>query len=363
MQVGIVGLPNVGKSTLFNALTSDNVGAENYPFCTIDPNIGVVEVPDRRLQKLNEMYQPEKLTPTTIEFVDIAGLVKGASQGEGLGNQFLAHIREVDAIAHVIRCFKGSDVAHVSGEINPLEDIKVLNTELMLADLATLEKRKNKTEKMLKTGEEIYKEEMEVLKRLIKKLNKEINVRELKLNNFEKKVVNELNLLTAKPVIYIANVGEEQLKGRNKYLEKVKKYTTKKGIPGIAVSAKLEEEIAGLPSEEKEIFLEEFGLKESGLNKFIKASYKLLNLITFFTTAGGKEVRATTISKGTKAPKAAGKIHSDMEKGFIKAEVINFQKLNKIGSVSSAREKGLLRLEGKDYEVQDGDVIYFHFNV
>ncbi|MFW5787496.1 MAG: redox-regulated ATPase YchF, partial [Halanaerobiales bacterium] len=249
MQVGIVGLPNVGKSTLFNALTSDNVGAENYPFCTIDPNIGVVEVPDRRLQKLNEMYQPEKLTPTTIEFVDIAGLVKGASQGEGLGNQFLAHIREVDAIAHVIRCFKGSDVAHVSGEINPLEDIKVLNTELMLADLATLEKRKNKTEKMLKTGEDKYKEEMEVLKRLIKKLNKEINVRELKLNNFEKKVVNELNLLTAKPVIYIANVGEEQLKGRNKYLEKVKKYTTKKGIPCIAVSAKLEEEIAGLPSE------------------------------------------------------------------------------------------------------------------
>lgn len=364
MQIGIVGLPNVGKSTLFNALTNDEVGAENYPFCTIDPNIGVVEVPDKRLDVLYDMFQPEKRTPTTIEFVDIAGLVKGASKGEGLGNQFLANIREVDAIAHVIRCFKDKDIAHVDGDLDPIRDIEVIDTELMMADLATLEKRREKTERMLKTGEKKYKEEIAVIDLLMGKLEEGNNIREIEVDQASSRLIKELNLLTAKPVIYIANIDEDEIdKKEFDLLKEVETFAQQKGVQIVPISASIEEDLSGLNKEEKEYFLSELGLEEAGLKRIIKASYNLLDLITFFTTTGGKEVRATPVKAGTKAPAAAGKIHSDMEKGFIKAEVINFDKLYRAGSFSKARDKGLLRLEGKDYIIKDGDVCYFHFNV
>ena len=364
MQIGIVGLPNVGKSTLFNALTNDEVGAENYPFCTIDPNIGVVEVPDKRLDVLYDMFQPEKRTPTTIEFVDIAGLVKGASKGEGLGNQFLANIREVDAIAHVIRCFKDKDIAHVDGDLDPIRDIEVIDTELMMADLATLEKRREKTERMLKTGEKKYKEEIAVIDLLMGKLEEGNNIREIEVDQASSRLIKELNLLTAKPVIYIANIDEDEIdKKEFDLLKEVETFAQQKGVQIVPISASIEEDLSGLNKEEKEYFLSELGLEEAGLKRIIKASYNLLDLITFFTTTGGKEVRATPVKAGTKAPAAAGKIHSDMEKGFIKAEVINFNKLYRAGSFSKARDKGLLRLEGKDYIIKDGDVCYFHFNV
>ena len=364
VQIGIIGLPNVGKSTIFNALTNDEAGAENYPFCTIDPNIGVVEVPDKRLDILYNMFQPKKKTPTIIEFVDIAGLVKGASKGEGLGNQFLANIREVDAIAHVVRCFKDKDIAHVDGELDPIRDIEVIDTELIMSDLSTLKKRRKKTERMLKTGEKKYKEELEVIDNLIEHLEEGKNIRELKIDRDINKLIKELNLLTAKPIIYIANIDEADINNKSSdLLNQVKNYARDKNIKVVPISASIEEDLSGLAKEEKEYFLKELDLKESGLKRIIKASYNLLNLITFFTTTGDKEVRATTVECGTKAPSAAGKIHSDMEKGFIKAEVISFNKLYEVGSFSKARDKGLLRLEGKDYKLKDGDVCYFHFNV
>jgi len=363
MKIGIVGLPNVGKSTLFNALTEAGAGAENYPFCTIDPNIGVVNVPDHRLDNLYEMHQSEKKIATTIEFVDIAGLVKGASEGEGLGNKFLSHIREVDAIAHVVRCFDDKNVSHVDGSINPLRDIEIINTELIMADLATVEKRKEKVSWMLKSGEKEYKIKMEILERLIKKFEQGVSVRQLEFNDIEKKYLKELQLLTDKAVIYLANVAEDDILNEdNQMLQTVSNYAKEEEAVVIPISAKIEADIAELDAEESELFLEELGLEESGLDRVIRAGYKLLDLITFFT-AGKPESRAWTVEKGSTAPEAAGKIHTDMQRGFIRAEVVSYEDLINSGSISEAREAGLLRLEGKDYIIVDGDVCHFRFNV
>ena len=363
MKIGIVGLPNVGKSTLFNALTEAGADAENYPFCTIDPNIGVVPVPDPRLDWLAEVYKPEKKTPTVIEFVDIAGLVEGASRGEGLGNKFLAHIREVDAIAQVVRCFDDKNISHVDGVISPDRDIDIINTELMMADLAAVEKRLEKAQKQAKSGDKIYLKEEEVLKKLINALEEGKNIRQLELDQIANRLVKELQLLSAKPIIYLANVNEDEIDGAdNELVESVEEHAAKDGAKVVEISAKIEADIAELEEEEKELFLEELGLNESGLDRVIKAGYELLNLITFLT-AGEQECRAWTVEKGSTAPEAAGKIHSDMQKGFIRAEIVSFEDLKRVGSMAAAREEGLLRLEGKDYIVQDGDVCHFRFNV
>lgn len=364
LKAGIVGLPNVGKSTLFNAITQAGAESANYPFCTIDPNVGVVEVPDPRLEKLAEIVRPQRIVPTAFEFVDIAGLVKGASQGEGLGNKFLAHIREVDAIVHVVRCFEDSNITHVAGAVDPLSDIETINLELILADLETVEKRLERTRKNMKSGDKKYAAEADVLERLKEALYADKPARSVELSEEERLIARDLHLITMKPVLYAANVGEDEAgnSDANPHVAKVREFAAAEGNEVVPISAKVEAEIAELDGEDKAMFLEELGLKESGLDRLIRAAYRLLGLYTYFT-AGEKEVRAWTIRQGTKAPQAAGVIHSDFERGFIRAEVVAYEDLVAAGSMNGAKERGQLRLEGKDYVVQDGDVMHFRFNV
>lgn len=362
MKIGVVGLPNVGKSTLFNAITNAGAESANYPFCTIEPNVGVVDVPDERLNVLGKFYNTQKIVPATIEFVDIAGLVEGASKGEGLGNKFLSHIREVDAIVHVVRCFVNDKIIHVSGSIDPKRDIEVINLELILADLETVSKRFEKTQKLLKVGEKGTLEEFEVLKIVKEALENGKPARSIELSKDQKKILNSFFLLSAKPVIYVANIAEDEIGKENEFVEQVREIAKQEGAEMIVLSAKIEEELSALDDEDKKLFKEELGIKESGLEKLVSASYSLLGLMSFLT-AGEKEVRAWTIKKGSKAPQAGGKIHTDFEKGFIKAEVVKFEDLIEAGSYVSAREKGKVRIEGKDYVVQDGDIMLFRFNV
>jgi GTP-binding protein YchF len=365
MRLGIVGLPNVGKSTLFNAITKAGAEVANYPFCTIEPNVGVVPVPDERLDVLAKMYNPEKLTPTTIEFCDIAGLVKGASKGEGLGNKFLSHIREVEAIIHVVRCFSDDNIVHVEGGIDPLRDIETINLELIFSDLDVIDRRLERSKKGARSGDKKLSYEVEILERIKQSLENGISVRNMAFNDDDQQFVKQLFLLTSKPVLYAANISEDDLMTGwedNVFVNKVKEYAGNENSGIVVICAKIEEEIAQLDDIEKAEFLAGFGLAQSGLDMLIKESYRLLGLISFLT-AGPKEVRAWTIVMGTKAPQAAGKIHSDIERGFIRAEIIPYHQLIESGSETAAKEKGLMRSEGKEYVMQDGDVVLFRFNV
>ncbi|PKR77423.1 redox-regulated ATPase YchF [Halalkalibacillus sediminis] len=364
LTAGIVGLPNVGKSTLFNAITQAGAEAANYPFATIDPNVGIVEVPDNRLNKLTELVKPKKTVPTTFEFTDIAGIVEGASKGEGLGNQFLSHIRQVDAICHVVRCFADDNVTHVSGKVDPISDIETINLELILADLETVMKRYDRVAKLAKQKDKDAGYEFEVLEKLKDAFEEEKPARAIEFTKEQMKFVKSLHLLTIKPILYVANVGEDELLDveGNENVQKVKDFASNEGAEVITVCAKIESEIAELDGEEKEMYLEELGIEESGLDQLIKATYHMLGLATYFT-AGEQEVRAWTFRVGMTAPQAAGIIHTDFERGFIRAETVTYDELVEKGSMAGARENGKVRLEGKEYLVKDGDVIHFRFNV
>ncbi|MDD4680951.1 MAG: redox-regulated ATPase YchF [Clostridia bacterium] len=364
MKLGIVGLPNVGKSTLFNALTKAGAESANYPFCTIEPNVGMAAVPDERLDKLAEMVHPVKVIPAVVEIVDIAGLVKGASRGEGLGNKFLSHIREVDAVVHVVRCFEDANISHVDTSINPIRDIEIINLELIFSDLESLEKRMDRTRKLLK-GDKKFQFELDLMDKIKEGLEKGIAARNLSLSKEEEELMKQMFLLTSKPVIYAANIAENSLQTDPMQLPLVNDvivYAEKENSEVLVISARVEEEIAQLNPEEKKLFLKELGILESGLDRLVKRCYHLLGLISFLT-AGPDEVRAWTIKNGVKAPQAAGRIHSDFERGFIRAEVVHYDTLMKLGSLSAAKEKGLVRSEGREYIMKDGDVVLFRFNV
>ena len=364
LTAGIVGLPNVGKSTLFNAITQAGAESANYPFCTIDPNVGIVDVPDERLRKLTELVQPKKTVPTHFEFTDIAGIVKGASKGEGLGNKFLSHIRQVDAICHVVRCFADDNITHVSGTVDPISDIETINLELILADLESIQKRIERVGKLAKQKDKEAVYEYEVLVKVQEALENELPARTVEVTDEQQKYLKGMHLLTSKPVLYVANVGEEDVAdpSDNEYVQRVREFAEKDGSQVIVVCAKIESEIVELDAEEKEMFLEELGIEESGLDQLIRAAYNLLGLATYFT-AGVQEVRAWTFRKGMKAPQCAGVIHTDFERGFIRAETVSYDDLLAAGTMVAAKEAGRVRLEGKEYEVKDGDVIHFRFNV
>jgi ferrous iron transport protein B len=362
MKLGVVGLPNVGKSTLFNAITNAGAEAANYPFCTIEPNVGVVAVPDKRLDELAKIYHPQKITPAYIEFVDIAGLVRGASRGEGLGNKFLSHIREVDAIVHVVRCFEDADIIHVDGSIDPVRDVETIHLELILADLETCEKRLEKAQKAARGNDKNAQAEAELLQRMIEQLQQEKPVRAMEMTKEEQQMAQSFFLLTTKPILYAANIAQEEIGKNSENVKKLSALAEKDGDQVLTISARIEEELTQLEPEERKLFLGEYGLTESGLDRLVKASYRLLGLISYLT-AGETEVRAWTITKGTKAPQAAGKIHSDFERGFIRAEIISYDDFMKYGSYAAAREHGLVRSEGKEYIMQDGDITLFRFNV
>lgn len=364
LTAGIVGLPNVGKSTLFNAITKKHILAANYPFATIDPNVGVVTVPDKRLDFLNNLYEPKSLVPTTFEFTDIAGLVKGASKGEGLGNQFLSHIREVDAIVEVVRCFEDKNIIHVENDIDPIRDIEIINVELMLSDLEIVDARIGRIEKKAtQTKDKDLLKELDILKRIKNGLEENVPVRRLDISEDDMKIINSFRLITAKPIIYMANISEEDLvNDGNIYVDKIREYAKAENAKVITVSAKIEEELSELDDEERDMFLSDLGVSSGGLDKLIQATYSLLGLATYFT-AGKDEVRAWTFKKGMKAPECAGIIHTDFEKGFIRAEVMSYDDLEKYGDEKKVREAGRVRLEGKEYLMQDGDICYFRFNV